>query len=527
MKPIAAIDIGTNSLHLMVAEPLDDGGFRVLTREREPVRLGSGGGDMKMLADDAIDRGVAALQRFVSIAAHWDADVFAYATSAVREASNRDTFVHRARTEAGVRVEVISGPEEARLIHLGVRQAVPTGEHVHLVVDIGGGSTEFVVAGPSGTELVRSMKLGAIRLTDRFFPGGQHTVAGEVACRTHIRSALVGIAGQVRTLAPTLWIASSGTAETLATAAGDAERLPASALADLVPDLIEATPSRRREWPGIDDRRDDIIAGGAVLLDEITTLCHVEEWTISTLALRAGMVHDLMQREHHVDGLHHLDDLRRNSALAVARRYQEDLDHAEHITDLALELFDELAELHGAPTGTRDLLEAAGLLHNVGVFVAHSAHHKHSYYLIRHDEQLAGFTDRERELIALIARYHRKSAPKDKHPEYAALDIDDQKMVRHMAALLRIAIGLDRSGRQLVGRVTAAVIADDEIELRLAIGPDDDAELEIHSALARAALAEQLFGRRVTISTETIGRPHPSVAISASDRTPHPRLEGS
>ena len=499
MSNIAAIDIGTNSLHLMVAEVLDDGSFRVLTREKEPVRLGSGGGDMKRLDDDAITRGVDALRRFAAIASQFDAPIHAYATSAVREARNRDDFVGRVRNEVGVRVEVISGPEEARLIHLGVRQAVAVGDATHLVVDIGGGSTEFVVAGPDGTDLLRSMKLGAIRLTDRFFPDGVHTEFGEAACRAHIRSALTPMVDRIVELDPTLWIASSGTAETLAVAAGDPERLPAEALHELTPRLLATKPEKRRSFEGIDERRQDIIAGGVVLLDEITRLCGVQEWTISPLALRAGIVSDLIDRESPRDDNHHLDELRRSSALAVARRYHEDLGHAEHVTDLALELFDELEPLHRQPAAARDLLEAAGLLHNIGVFVAHSAHHKHSQYLIRHDEQLAGFTDRERDVVSLVARYHRKSAPKQKHLEFAALDPDDQEVVRHLAAVLRIAIGLDRSGRRHVRRIVSANVDDHSIAIEVEVPPDVSPQMELHSARARSTMAEQLYGRAVTI----------------------------
>ncbi len=515
MSNIAAIDIGTNSLHLMVAEVLDDGSFRVLTREKEPVRLGSGGGDMKRLGDDAITRGVDAMRRFAAIASQFDAPIHAYATSAVREARNRDEFVSRVRNEVGVRVEVIPGPEEARLIHLGVRQAVAVGDATHLVVDIGGGSTEFVVAGPDGTQLLRSTKLGAIRLTDRFFPDGVHSEEGEAACRDHIRSALGPIVDRIVELAPTLWIASSGTAETLALAAGDPERLSAKALHELTPPLLAAKPAKRRAFEGIDERRQDIIAGGAVLLDEITSLCHVQEWTISPLALRAGIVIDLIDREGQSDANHHLDELRRTSALAVARRYHEDLAHAEHVTDLALELFDELAELHRQPSAARDLLEAAGLLHNIGVFVAHSAHHKHSQYLIRHDEQLAGFTDRERDIVSLVARYHRKSAPKQKHPEFAALEADDQDVIRHLAAVLRIAIGLDRSGRRHVRRIVSATVDDDSIAIEVEVPPDVSPQMELHSARARSAMAAELHGRAVTIDAVIASTTHPVFGAGA------------
>ncbi len=497
---IAAIDIGTNSLHLMVAEIVEGGGFRVLTREKDSVRLGSGASDMKYLSDEAMDRGIASLRRFVDIASQWDAPISAFATSAVREATNQATFIRRAQAEANVHVDVISGPEEARLIHLGVMQGVALANTTHLVLDIGGGSTEFIVGYDTTPLMLRSLKLGAIRLTDRFFPGGLDRPRASKHCRAHIASYLAGVRTEVLAHELSIAVASSGTAETLAILAGNPERLKASDLAAITKLLLSETPAERMRRPGIDERRCDIISGGAVLLDEISSQLKIQEWTISPVALRAGIVLDALARRGDVASFHHLSDLRRQSALAVARRYHEDLGHAEHITDLALELFDELSSLHGMGVGERDLLEAAGLLHNIGVFVAHGSHHKHSYYLIRNDEQLAGFTDRERELTAQIARYHRKSAPKLKHPEYAVLDDSDQAVVQRLAAILRIAIGLDRSGRQVVRSVRASIGSD--IVVTAAVAAGEDASLEIHAASARVDLLASITNRCVRVETE-------------------------
>jgi len=506
---IAAIDIGTNSLHLLVAEIVEGGSFRVLTRERDPIRLGSGAGDMKRLDPEAIDRGLATLRRFVGIASNWDAPISAFATSAVREASNRADFIDRARDEAGVVVEVISGPEEARLIHLGVLQALPLAGTTHLVVDIGGGSTEFIVGRDTTPVLLRSVKLGAIRLTERFFAGGLDSPGAIDDCRRHVSSFLASFREVALGLKPTIAIATSGTAETLAILAGNPEVLLATDLHELTIELLSETPKQRLKRSGLDERRADIIAGGAVLLDEITTQFGVEEWRISDHALRSGIVLDAINRRGDIKTFHHLSDLRRRSALAVARRYREDLDHAEHITDLALQLFDELSGLHRLGVAERDLLETAGLMHNIGVFVAHSAHHKHSYYLISNDEQLAGFTNHERELIAQVARYHRKSAPKQKHRPFAALNHADQNLVRQLAGLLRVAIGLDRGGRQVV-RSVSADFDKDTITVRAAVLKDQACDLELHAARERSDLLSQNSERDVTIEADLVDPVHPS-----------------
>jgi len=510
---VGAIDIGTNSLLLMVAQVRDDGSFRVVTREKESVRLGSGPGDMKFLTEDAIDRGIECLRRFRQIAEQWDAELLAMATSAVREAANRDTFVDRARQEAGIEVEVISGTEEARLIHLGVLQAVPVGQRRHFVVDIGGGSTEFVVGDGTEPLLLRSVKLGAIRLTDRFFPSGVVNDPAIEACRLYVRGFLSSAVREIESLDPSMAIASSGTAETLAAMAGSTERLTASGLESVTAMILaQPTAEDRRINLAIEPGRSDIIAAGAVLLSEITKSFGVQEWQISELGLRAGIIFDVSHRDRSDDGLHRLADLRRQSVITVAERFHEDIDHAEHITDLALELFDSIADIHHLGEDDRDLLEAAGLLHNIGLYVAHSAHHKHSYYLIRHAEQLAGFTEHETELIAQIARYHRKSGPKQKHADWEALPPADQSRVTWLAAILRVAIGLDRGDRTVVHRVEA-VVSGNTMHISARVHPGVDAGLEIYSARSRAQLLSAVSGREVEVSAiadEVLARTHPS-----------------
>jgi len=497
----------------MVAEVDDDGSFRTLTREKETIRLGSGGGDMKHLSASAMDRGIEALSRFRHIADQWNAELTALATSAVREAKNRAEFLERARLEAGVDVEVIAGVEEARLIHLGVLQAVPVGDRRHLVVDIGGGSTEFIVGEGTTPRLLRSMKLGAIRLTDRFFPGGVTDDESVESCRQYVKGFLTTAARAIVDLDPELAIASSGTAETLASLCGSSERLDAADLTAMTAAIVAAkTPKRRMTKLGVDERRSGIIAAGAVLLDEITLSLNVETWHISPLALREGIVFDLVNRTQTDDALHRLNNLRRKSVITVAERYEEDVDHAEHITNLVLQLFDATVEIHQLGGNERDILEAAALLHNIGLYIAHSSHHRHSYYLVRNTEQLAGFTEQETELIAQVARYHRKSGPKPKHPEWAALDAADRAVVEMLAALLRVGIGLDRGDRSIIQRVEVDV-ADVSLTIRARTRPGVDADLEIYSANSRATLLTKLTGKEVTVVADpddSLLRAHPS-----------------
>lgn len=523
-KPIAAIDIGTNSVHLVVARPVAGGSPEILTREKAPIRLGSGSNDMKSLDPDAVTRAVDALDRFRRIAEAHDAEVVAVATSAVREAEDRGVFLKRARDEAQVDVGVISGVEEARLIHLGALGSVPAADRRHLVIDIGGGSTEVVIGEGTTATLARSLKVGHIRLTNRFFPDGRIEPGQVKACRRFVKAFIAPVAREVGERGFEVAIGCSGTIENLALMAAARSGNPARTvnnlvlarddLSDLVGDITSRPePHDRTDMPGLDSHRDDVIVAGAILLRQLYKSFDIDELVVSAGALREGVVLDRMQqRESSGDALHHLSDLRRTSLLSAARRFEENIDHAQHATDLALELFDETEAIHEMGEVERDILEAAGLLHNVGRFVAHAAHHKHSYYLIRNSEHLAGFTENEIELIAQVARYHRKSDPRLKHAEFAALSEDDQRRVRVLGGVLRVAIALDRTYKRTVGRVT---VSDDgeQLVVTAITDPDADVELELFTARERSGLLAMALERDVEFAVNTSHRgakAHPS-----------------
>ncbi|MDH4143981.1 MAG: Ppx/GppA family phosphatase [Acidimicrobiia bacterium] len=511
---VAAVDIGTNSLHLVVARALPSRRFQVLTTEKEMVRLGSGSGEMKHLEPDAMDRGVRALERFRHTAAAHGARLRAVATSAVREAENRNEFLERCRKEAGVDVEVISGVEEARLIHLGVLQALPVYDRQILCFDIGGGSTEFVIGKGPDVLLARSLKVGAIRLTDRFFPTGDTDPSSLAHCRAFLRSFLAPLASEVHALGFETAVASSGTAECVvavaAAAVGDAPRnlngftVDRQALGDAVGRLTAATtPAERMSIRGVDARRADILAAGAVWLDVICDSLGISELTISEYALREGVLLDqLRSTDGPHDGLHHLSDLRRASVEHLLDQFETDRAHALWTTELALQLFDQTRSLHGLDERSIDYLEAGGLLANVGQCIAHSGHHKHSYYLIRNSEHLTGFTSREIELIAQVARYHRRSPPKPSHAEFAALDADDQQTVRILAGLLRVGIGLDRGHRWAVQGVRGRRGTDGRFHIVALADDPDRAQLELYSADARKGLLEFALGVDLELSVE-------------------------
>jgi exopolyphosphatase / guanosine-5'-triphosphate,3'-diphosphate pyrophosphatase len=515
-RPLAAIDIGTNSFHMVVARvgsaPDEGAGsFEVIAREKEMVRLGSGSGDMKRLAPDAIDRGVAALTRMARIAAIHDADLHAVATSAVREAENAHEFLDRARREAGVEVDVISGVEEARLIHLGVLQAVPVFDRRLVLVDIGGGSTEILVGERGETLTAGSLKLGAIRLTRRFFRTDRLHPGAVESCRRAIRSTLAPMEREVARTGFDVAVVSSGTAEAVVAMAIARRGEPtprtynnASVTAEEISAVVGAlvaaeTVDGRRRLPGMDAGRADIILGGALILDEVVHRLGAEEVVFSDYALREGALLDALARRRGAT-LHHLRDLRRRSVVSLASTMDDEPEHSERTAALALELFDATARWHGLDDAWRELLEAAALLANVGQAVSHSEHHKHSYYVIRHSDRLAGFTDHEVELIALVARYHRKSAPKLKHVEFARLRDEDREAVSTLAGILRVAIALDRSHAGPVDHVrVVSANGAGPLQVQVVGRPGADLSLELHTGAERKDLLERMLGHRIDV----------------------------
>lgn len=508
-ESIAAIDIGTNSIHMIIARPAAGGRHEVVTRHKETVRLGESGGDtIRELTPAAMDRGIAALERCRALVDSNDAPVAAVATSAVREAENRAEFIERARRDAGIDIEVIAGHEEARLIYLGVLQALPVYETPLVLCDIGGGSTEVLVGRRGEVRFARSLKLGAIRVTERFFPRGTTSAKRVAAARRHIRATLSATFHDMADLDYELAIGCSGTIESLfvmvLTADGDVPQslngatVTRAQLAECIETLIEArTSSARRKLPGIDVGRADILVGGALVLEAVMEGLDVDEWTFSDGALREGVLLQLSERLGH-GSRHHLADIRQQSVEHLMQLCDDDPEHSWKVAELAVDLFDELGELVGLGVEDRSTLRTAALLANVGLFISHARHHQHSYYVIRNTEHLSGFTDREIEIIAQVARYHRRATPSDRHPPFAALTAAEQQRVTALAALLRVAVGLDRGHNGAV-ELASVSVGDEVIDLRVRAVSGADIALEVYSADERAGMLASLTGRSVRV----------------------------
>ena len=512
-KNLAAIDIGTNSFHLVIAEVnTETGRFKILGKEKEVVRLGSGSKDMKVLSNILMDRGIAVLKRFRTVADAFHADVRAIATSAVREAANGRDFFNRVRMETGIRMEIVTGSEEARLIYLGVIQALPVFHKKILLIDIGGGSTEFLIGEERSIHFSNSLKLGAVRLTECFFKSGTVSKKSIDECRKYVRGFLAPIVRDVKKQQFDVCIGTSGTINNLANiiraSRGEAIDLPLNNVSfsrielhravDTI--LSSTTLSERENIKGMDPDRADIFPAGAIILEQIVLALGIKSITVSDYSLREGILLDRIEKMHTRKPSKYLHNLRRSSVLQLAENYHYEKKHSHHVKYLALQLFDQTKSLHRLSEKAREYLEAATILHEVGLFVSHMQHHRHSYYLIRNAE-LFGYTENEKEIIANIARYHRKSHPKPKHEGFNFLSNEEMLLVTKLAALLRIADGLDRSHASKIHQLKVRKVKN-KLRIRIYSKKKSHPDLELWGANRKKDLFEIVFRKKIEFVVE-------------------------
>ncbi|KAB2881381.1 Ppx/GppA family phosphatase [bacterium] len=505
---LAAIDIGTNSFHLVIVEILADGNVKILDRAKENARLGSGGKDMKTITPEAMERGITALKHFAEIAHTYQAPIRAVATSAVREALNQNNFLKKVHARTGITVEVVSGFEEARLIYLGVLQALPVFEKRVLCIDIGGGSVEYLIGTKGEALYANSLKIGCIRLTERFFSRSILKDKDIKACREHIVGFISPVAREIKKYRYEFAIGSSGTIQNIANMIramrGEIISMQVNnfsftkdELNKIVKTLLRArTDGQRAQIPGLDPKRVDIIVAGALVLQESFNLLKIKRLTVSEFALREGIIYDyLKNRLYELDHHHHLSNIRYKSVMQLAKTFNYDTHHANQAVKLSLSIFDQTKNLHKLGEREREFLEYAALLHEIGFFISHAQHHRHTYYLIRNSE-LAGFTDTEKEIIANIARYHRKSHPKPKHDGYNYLTENERVIVKKLAGILRLADGLDRSHISKVSSVKCRVQPRSFI---LKIKSSSKIDLEEWAVNMKKGLFEEVFHKPVVL----------------------------
>jgi exopolyphosphatase/guanosine-5'-triphosphate,3'-diphosphate pyrophosphatase len=526
---LAAIDVGSNSIHMIVCNVRPDLSFEVIDREKDMIRLGAGALARGRLPEANIVAALESLAKFRRLAeSHQVDEIIVAATSAVREADNGPDLITQARRRLGLRVRVISGVEEARLIHLAAAYAIGNGSDRAVTIDIGGGSTEITLGTAARMEAGRSFRLGVLRLAERFAKHDPLSGDDEDRLERHVRRETAGFTAQVRRRGFQRVIGTSGTILSLGALAigarasqiGDGRRVVVrdGDIRRLRRKLVDLPLEDRLALSGLDPRRADLAPVGAVLLDTLLDRLGADELTLCDFALREGLVLDYIKRNtRHIRTAERYPDVRRRSVIELGERCGYLPDHAQQVARLALGIFDATRKSHELGQREREWLEYGALLHDIGTHISYDAHHKHSYYLIRHGE-LRGFDPEEVVVIGLVARYHRLGTPKRSHEGFGTLSRPLRRTVKYLGAIVRLAEGLDRSHAQVIRGVH--VSTDDE-GLRIRIQTTGDAELELWAAARHAAALAKLLGKPIHVEAAPGARPGGKTKGSHAEQTRH------
>ena len=518
MKCLASIDIGSNTVKLLVATVGPEGTLEPVSREKDLVRLGHETFATGRLSPEAIEAGSAAVERLAKIARSAGAETIrAVATCAVREADNAAEFVAAVRERCGVDVEVISGEEEARLITLAVRSEFPESCDPLFLVDIGGGSTELVVSEGDRVLFAESVELGVVRLAEKYLRHDPVSRSDRDDLERAIRRRVAAAARRVARTGFKTCVGTSGTVQSMSMIYEAAIRgrdiftsghrtLPRKGLKKVNALLRKTTLKDKLRVPGLDPKRRDIAVPGGMLLAEILKGAGADEILTGERGLREGILLDHLSRTRRLGTpVPIARDVRESSVERLARRTNVELMHARHVASLADQIFESTHPVHQMTGREREWLCVAAILHDAGASIGYTRHHKHTHYLLRHGD-LTGFSAEEVATIAAVARYHRGARPKMKHPEWRELDPWRRQSVEKLAAILRIADGLDRGHRQAVASVACRVRQKRvvfEVAARedLARTPDEIAP-ELESARRKAKLFFRVFGRRAVFKVE-------------------------
>jgi exopolyphosphatase/guanosine-5'-triphosphate,3'-diphosphate pyrophosphatase len=498
---LAAIDIGSNSIHMVVAEAAPNGGYRLLGREREMVRLGKTGLSEGALSEAAMQDGLEALAKMTTIARLRGAErVVAVATSAVRESTNGADFLARVKALTGLDVQLLTGVEEGRLIYRAVREVVDLGPDTAILVDVGGGSTEWITAEAGELDQVVSLPLGSLRCAADL-AGDPASAASLDRLRRKIDKRLAEAVprGPAERL-----VATSGTAVCCADLidhfadrpwkeVSGAREVRTKDLAGLIERLRPLKRRQIADLPPVGGPRSDSLLAGAVLLQALVAHAGLERFQVSDRALREGLL--LAALGQPIPTAVEPEDLRRRQVRQLAERSESVYRHNQQTARLAVRLFDVTASLHGLGTREREWLEYASLLHDIGYSIHYKGHHKHAYYLIA-NAVLDAFDQREIEIIAHVARYHRGATPKASHPTLAPLKPWQQRTIRKLAALIRVADALDRTHATRVEEIYCAIRGHKvtlEVLSRYAV------DLELEAAREHGRFFEKVFDCRLRL----------------------------
>lgn len=516
-RVVAFIDIGTNSVRLLLVRINPNGSFQPLTKQKETVRLGDKEFIDKILQPKAMERAVIVCKKFMELARAYRAEeVIAVATSATRDASNKVQLLEMLKKEANLEVCTISGSEEARLIYLGVSSGLRLGNSKALFIDIGGGSTEVSVGDQGQCYFLYSFNLGSIRLTNMFLPDEKGPVSEEQygQIKDYIRRQATDIIKELSRYTVSCAIGSSGTIENLAriafvylhkTSLENYEKLDYEDLKKIVRAMCILPLEERRKFPAINSQRADIILAGAAIIETFMEELGLSEIRVSKYGLREGLLVDYISKSEFSYMVTQMS-VRKRSIMQLGLTCNFDEEHAHIVTRLALELFDSIQALgiYEFEEGERELLEYGSTLHDIGTFLSYDTHQAHAYHLIR-ESNLPGFQPEEIEVIANLAYFHRKNTPKKKHPNLAGLNRDTVKSIKVLSALLRIAEGLDRSHNGIISHVRFYIASTDSLVLEM--HAQRECQLEIWEVEKQKKYFQKIFGydlqSKVLIEQET------------------------
>lgn len=500
MSRYAAVDIGSNSIRMVTAEVDQNNPWQILAQDREVVRMGTGVFREGRLAQASIELGLQVLARMAAeFRKHDVLAVRAVGTAALRDASNQAEFLDRAAEILGIPVEVISGLEEARLIQLGVQARWPQTKQRLLIVDIGGGSAELILAEHGHFVEAFSKPLGAVRLTEMFLKSDPADAKEIARMQRYIQERIAGPIARLNQTDVDRMIATSSTAAATVCAVNnvkrarrdEADRLSATGrqVRELFREVSALPLAGRAAVTGIGPRRAEIIVAGVAVLNEIMLGMRLPRMYFSTAGVRDGIIADLARRKVGQEKAR-MDPDQARVVRALVRQYGISMPHVKKVSEFASLLFDGLRPLHRLPPHIGRVLEAAAFLYNIGHFVNEAKHHRHSMYLVANSD-LPGFTDQERMMIANLCRYHRKSLPQLTHEPFQALAPEDRRTVELLTPLLRAAIALDQSQEQRVDRVEALA---QETSLELRLYSDQDVDIEQWHAAQTSPAFEEIYG---------------------------------
>ena len=515
-EKVAIIDLGTNTFHLLIAEVNERDDFVVKEKYKEPVKLGEDGITQGHIGKKAYARGIKALKKFRQlINSKGAAKVLAYATSAIRGASNGEEFVKQAKEEADIAIRVINGNEEASLIFEGVKNGVqlPWNKYA-LLLDIGGGSVEFTVTYENKPLLLRSIDIGAARLIETIDPSDPISKEDLKRTQKHLKEKMGGLIEELKEFDLDLLCGSSGTFETIGSLIAhknddilsvenmNAYRFTSKEFEGVHHQLLKSGRSDRLKMKGMDPLRVDMIVMGSIIVEMLLRELGIKKVLVSLFALKEGIfyryIEDKRQRLNHLIG--HADkNLRAKSVRMLGKKLKYERDHGVKVSELAISLYRQLRPLHRFGETEEELLKYGALLHDIGYFLSRSGHHKHGQYFIM-NSGLSGFSNDELLIMGNLVRYHRKGLPTRDHFHYKILKQNHRDLVRLMAGILRVADHLDRGHAGNVETVNVTITQD---LVHIGVVPHANADIEIASASNETKLLELVLDRVVVIEEST------------------------